>query len=936
MELDNLKLNRNYGYDIIINNFEPLLRSYIINEVFLINYGKDWQKNIPNGVINELKETKDYRLTDETSIDDFFEELNFLNLKDIIVFSKNYSLTKSFLGELNKEKFIELMDDLNLYRRKIAHARSTFSNYDLTRVVENLELLCQGESAKSIITYINNKEYKNAKPVPDEFYQDYDCQHNLPSESYDLEGGFVGREKEIRALKKLLKSDQDRIITITGAGGVGKTAIALKVAYSFLSNPENSFEAIIWFSAKMSKLTDEGIVPLEPAIKDDRQLILDLLKIIDSPTLLKFQNANVPLESYRTHINNIFSSQKCLVIIDNLETVLEDNALVAFIKDIPRPSQVLITSRKGIGEIERRYPITDMPEKDAILMFRLVAKERNRQDLLRLSENKISELVKRVKCYPLLIKWSIGQVCLGKDIDKAFSEIFDGESEIAKFSFNDVFSLLSQHSKLILFSMIVIGDRPVSRYELMYLTNINDDQFTDAIKELLMCSFIFTEVKEVAAETGTNFSMLTLTRGFIEFKLDEDIKTREMIMTRYYHITEQIKELEKAKSSYSQSLFSLGIKTPEEKIAFDYVKAAKNFFYKGDIDSAETNFDEALKIAPKFSYALIEYSKYEFARNHRDRALELASEAVKTNPENFHAWFSYGISLRKAGQFPEAISSLKKAKELNQQHLPIFNELGRAYTFNGNYELADTEFNEALKEEKYPNYRHKIMTFQFMADNFKRWSEEFRMRYDSTNEINKLKKAYTTIVQAKKINENDRKLLNIYRDICLEIGKTLIRNRDFNTAELYLKQCLETVIPPEMNMVAEASFYLAVCYARDREPDLKQTSYYINLGLKNSLIGSKMFDNLEAIKKKYLEEQPMQIKNGRQYGRIKFYNGLKKFGVIKTTNDNYIFLQNGLNKNTILNKFEDYFGQSVSFLLVKSENEKHPLIATDIIITQDK
>ena len=116
--------------------------------------------------------------------------------------------------------------------------------------------------------------------------------------------------------------------------------------------------------------------------------------------------------------------------------------------------------------------MTDMLEKDAIQLFRIIAKERKRSDLLRLSDVTIATLVKKVRCYPLLIKWSIGQVCLGKDIEAAFSEIFAGESEIAKFTFNDVFNLLSEPSKLVLVQYDYLRRKAVFAICLMHLSNL--------------------------------------------------------------------------------------------------------------------------------------------------------------------------------------------------------------------------------------------------------------------------------------------------------------------------------------------------------------------------------------------------------------------------------------------------------------------------------
>lgn len=306
-----------------------------------MNFGQTWQKNIPDSVWGDLAEIKKENISDISQIHEFFDELNFLHLKDILLFSNNYKLANSFFGDLNKEKFEEVMNDLNIIRRKIAHGKSSFSEYDLSIIIEYVNLLTQGEAAKEIRDYLKNEAYKNAKEIPLDFFEEYECQNNLPVENYDLDGGFVGREKELKKIRKLINSEQDRIITITGAGGVGKTAIALKIAYTYLADSLNPFEAIIWFSAKTNKLTEEGIIPLTSEISSAEQLIIDILNIIDPISLQQFKDARVNLDSYKNHLDNIFSSHRCLLVIDNLETVLRDEDIISFIKEIPRRYLVL-------------------------------------------------------------------------------------------------------------------------------------------------------------------------------------------------------------------------------------------------------------------------------------------------------------------------------------------------------------------------------------------------------------------------------------------------------------------------------------------------------------------------------------------------------------------------------------------------------------------
>lgn len=878
---------------------------------------------------------------DNCSIQDFFEELTFLNLKDIIISFHNFKSMRLFFGELSKDKFIELMDKLNFYRKKIAHAKSAFSDIDLSTLIDDVELLSQGDASKEIRRYLQNQQYKNAREVPLDFFEEYDCQNNLPPESYDLDGGFVGRWEEIKTLKKLIKSEQDRIVSITGAGGVGKTAIALRLAYLFLSDYENLFDAIIWFSAKTSKLTDEGIVPLTPGIKSDEQLTTDLLAIVDPKSLESFRNARVPFSSFQQHLYNIFSSQKCLIIIDNLETILQNDTLISLIKDIPRPSQVLITSRKGLGEIERRYPLTDMLEKDAIQLFRIIAKERKRSDLLRLGDVTIATLVKKVRCYPLLIKWSIGQVCLGKDIEAAFSEIFAGESEIAKFTFNDVFNLLSENSKLVLYSMVTYGEKPCSRFVLMHLSNLTEDQFEDAIKELILASFVFPETREIEGKIITDFSMLNLTRGFIEDRFDEDIKTKDMLLTRYYHLTEQIEELEKVKTSYSQSLFSFGIKTIEQQVAFTYVETAKILSRQGYIDEAEKNYEGAMKTAPEFPYILMEYSKFEFERGHVDKALRLAQKAVQLNPESYHSWFHLGIFMRKINRLQEAIQNLEKARELNPAHLPIYNELGRAYTFIGEYEKADEKFSEALKGEKYPNYRHMLMTLQYLADNYKRWAEAFGIRYDLNGQLKMLDNANETILKALDIKPVDKKLWKLYWDIRKDYAIVTWRAKGIDEGKPLLDKCLGTIeykkvsFTPDKEMVAEACFYLGALSMREKDMEKKQVEGYIDKGLANCPLGSKWLAKLDEIKKQLAGEGLPETIGRRNTGKIKFFNMNKHYGVIESGDKTYLFFQGGFRENLSSGSISNLTGMTVSFILVENPGYKNRFIARDLIVEKE-
>ena len=132
------------------------------------------------------------------------------------------------------------------------------------------------------------------------------------------------------------------------------------------------------------------------------------------------------------------SDNGILLVVDNLETI-QDERIYDFIKDIPRPNKVLITSRIGLGEVERRYALKEMSKTDAIALIRTVAREKGADTLIRLPDDVLHRYAQRMSSYPLAIKWVVGQVALGKDIDRLVDSLASISGDIAHFCFDHIY-----------------------------------------------------------------------------------------------------------------------------------------------------------------------------------------------------------------------------------------------------------------------------------------------------------------------------------------------------------------------------------------------------------------------------------------------------------------------------------------------------------------
>jgi non-specific serine/threonine protein kinase len=160
------------------------------------------------------------------------------------------------------------------------------------------------------------------------------ARHKLP---YQLTS-FVGREQEIAQLEVLVTAN--RLVTLSGAGGAGKTRLAIEVAGRLV----DAFPDGVWL-AELAALSDPGLVP---------QAVAQVLDIKEQPT-------RPVMETLCDHL----ASKKLLLVIDNAEHLLE--ACVRLVDEIVRRSpdvSVLVTSRERLGltgELTYRVPSLSVP-----------------------------------------------------------------------------------------------------------------------------------------------------------------------------------------------------------------------------------------------------------------------------------------------------------------------------------------------------------------------------------------------------------------------------------------------------------------------------------------------------------------------------------------------------------------------------------------------
>ena len=198
---------------------------------------------------------------------------------------------------------------------------------------------------------------------------------------------FVGRGAEMTEVRRILA--EDRLVTLTGAGGVGKTRLAVQVAAEIAGG----FGDGVWY-VDLAPITDPDLVPIAVA---------GALGLPDQPG-----------RSTMDTLTRFIGGRRLLVLLDNCEHLLDACAalVVALLGGCPGLA-VLATSREPIGvpgEVTWRVPSLSLAD-EAIELFTDRAR-RARPDFYITADNAaaVTEICRRLDGMPLAIELAAARV----------------------------------------------------------------------------------------------------------------------------------------------------------------------------------------------------------------------------------------------------------------------------------------------------------------------------------------------------------------------------------------------------------------------------------------------------------------------------------------------------------------------------------------------
>ncbi len=222
---------------------------------------------------------------------------------------------------------------------------------------------------------------------------------------------FFGREKEIaRALSYLAPDDRGWGVLIDGIGGIGKTALAVEVAYLCLEQAR--FDAFLFVTAKRDRLTAAGEQPVEGSASSLDAMLDEIARQLGDQAVTRSSGAEKRTAFLDLMRNYSGPERRVLLIFDNLETLPPDEQTPLFelLRRLPQPCKAILTSRRRAGEgggwlrLER----LDWDTARQIIAERMGRSPRLERELTRVGEGRWQELYDLTGGSPLALTWALG------------------------------------------------------------------------------------------------------------------------------------------------------------------------------------------------------------------------------------------------------------------------------------------------------------------------------------------------------------------------------------------------------------------------------------------------------------------------------------------------------------------------------------------------
>ncbi len=327
---------------------------------------------------------------------------------------------------------------------------------------------------------------------------------------------LVGLDDQVVSVSNQLNhGDFAWIVSIEGIGGIGKTTLAGEAVRHALWH-DVSWENVAWITVRPVDFPPlagngagiPGVLTVETLLEElYRQLISDA----PPPDAMHGEQLLVALEQYLRH-------HKSLIVIDNLETVADIDALLPTLCRLMNPSKFVLTSRQSFYAKSEVYhvPLNELNEQDAIHLVRAEARGNNLMEVVTATDDELRPIFETVGGNPLALRLVVGQLHIF-DLGQVLADLREARGQSAEllyiFIFRRAWDYLDETARRLFVAMLLTCNEGDTFDNLLAIceADLSRSELAAALKQLVM----FNLVESRGGLLERRYTIHNLTRSFL-------------------------------------------------------------------------------------------------------------------------------------------------------------------------------------------------------------------------------------------------------------------------------------------------------------------------------------------------------------------------------------------------------------------------------------
>ncbi|RPI58659.1 MAG: hypothetical protein EHM56_01205 [Chloroflexi bacterium] len=276
------------------------------------------------------------------------------------------------------------------------------------------------------------------------------------------------------------------LAAVLGIGGIGKTSLVDAVVRRLVETSQ--FVNIAWVSARQDRFTFWN--GLEEKVLRDAALSMEELVDTLVEQLGFLDLGQLPATQKRAGLRARLNASPYLVIVDNLETAVDYQALVPELQNLANPTWFLLTSRHSLHDYPgvRCLSLDELSENDSLELLRHEMSTRCLEGIAGVTEEDLRQVYRVAGGNPLALKLLVGQMytlSLSKVIDNLRQARGRSVEDLYRYIYWQSWSLLTDQARKVLAIMPLVAQSGGQLEHIATLSEVENGPLLDVLQQLI-------------------------------------------------------------------------------------------------------------------------------------------------------------------------------------------------------------------------------------------------------------------------------------------------------------------------------------------------------------------------------------------------------------------------------------------------------------------